>query len=287
MSDHVKGLLLTSAGVLLVVPDSLFVRLIDGDPIVTAFWRALFSGVIILAGVWFLMGANGFKAVFRTGWRGWLYICLMGSTAPGFVLAVSNTSVANVVFILASMPVFAVLFSRIFLKEPITRRMTLTIAAVLVGLGVLALGSHTQAAASWKGDLWALYVSVVFAGALTLVRQLKSVSMVPALPIAFLGTALALAPFGAPLATFAMDWPLYLAHGGFIGVSACLLALGPRYILPAEAALLILLESILAPLLVWAVLGEDPGGYPLLGGTIVIGTLIVSNMIALRRPAYP
>ncbi|MDE2648264.1 MAG: EamA/RhaT family transporter, partial [Paracoccaceae bacterium] len=37
MTDHFKGLLITTFGVLLVVPDSLFVRLIDADPMVTAF----------------------------------------------------------------------------------------------------------------------------------------------------------------------------------------------------------------------------------------------------------
>ena len=49
MSSHLKGLLITTLGVLLVVPDSLFVRVIDADPMVTAFWRSLTSGLIILA----------------------------------------------------------------------------------------------------------------------------------------------------------------------------------------------------------------------------------------------
>ena len=59
--------------------------------------------------------------------------------------------------------------------------------------------------------------------------------------------------------------------------------LGPRYLSSAEVALLILLESVLAPLLVWAVVGEDPGRWALVGGAVVIGALLVSNLIALRR----
>jgi len=43
------------------------------------------------------------------------------------------------------------------------------------------------------------------------------------------------------------------------------------------------LESVLAPLLVWAVLGEDPGVYALIGGGIVVGALFLSNLIALSR----
>ena len=39
MTERSKGLLITFLGVLFVVPDSLFVRLIDSDPMTTAFWR--------------------------------------------------------------------------------------------------------------------------------------------------------------------------------------------------------------------------------------------------------
>lgn len=44
MNDHKKGLIITTLGVLFVVPDSLFVRLIEAEPMVTAFWRALTAG---------------------------------------------------------------------------------------------------------------------------------------------------------------------------------------------------------------------------------------------------
>jgi drug/metabolite transporter (DMT)-like permease len=61
------------------------------------------------------------------------------------------------------------------------------------------------------------------------------------------------------------------------------LALGPRYIPSPEVGLLILLESVLAPLLAWVVVGEDPGPYALVGGAVVIGALAVSNVVALSR----
>jgi drug/metabolite transporter (DMT)-like permease len=77
--------------------------------------------------------------------------------------------------------------------------------------------------------------------------------------------------------------PVVLAHGGFILISSVLLALGPRYITSAEVGLLVLLESVLAPLLAWVVIGEDPGRYALIGGGIVIGALVVSNVVVLRR----
>ncbi|MTI42972.1 DMT family transporter [Roseibium hamelinense] len=282
MGDQLKGLLITTLGVLCIVPDSLFVRLIDGDPMVTTFWRSLISGSVVLAAVLMFPGLGSFRSILRTGWPGFWYTVLIASTAPAFVLAVSNTSVANVVFIFASMPVFASVYSRLFLGEPISRRMILTMAAVFCGLAVLAYGSHTNEVASWKGDVWALYISASYAAALTLVRKLKETPMIPAIPIAFIGTAVLIGLFQAPLPAFVEKWPLFLGHGLFIGLATCLLTIGPRYISSAEVALLILLESVLAPLLVWALVGEDPGAYAVSGGVIVIGALLMSNLVAMR-----
>ncbi|MEO3416908.1 DMT family transporter [Roseovarius sp. CAU 1744] len=283
MNDHAKGLLITTLGVLFVVPDSLFVRLIVADPLVVAFWRGMTAGVIILLGLLVVQGIKGVRDVLGSGWPGIIYMVLIGSTAPGFVLAVTQTSVANVVFIFASMPVFSAIFSLIFLGEPIRRRMVLTMAAVMVGLGIIAYGSEESEIASWKGDLWALYVTIAYAGALTAVRMVKEISMIPAIPIGYIGSAMVMWPFVTPMAVFPGQWELFLGHGGFIAIATCFLTLGPRYISSAEVSLLILLESVLAPVLVWAVVGEDPGHWALVGGAVVIGALFVSNLIVLTR----
>lgn len=283
MNDHLKGLAITTLGVLLVVPDSLFVRLIDAAPAAISFWRALIAGGSVMIVLLLFQGLSGFRAVLKTGRVGLLYMVLIGSTAPMFVLAVTHTSVANVVFIFASMPIFAALFSRVFLGEPIQRRMVWTMMAVMAGLGIIAWGSGSSEIASWQGDLCALYVSAAFAAALTAVRGVKGVSMVPGVAIAYLGAAVVLWFLSDPLPLFVQQPGLVLGHGAFIGAASCLLALGPRYISSAEVSLLVLLESVLAPILVWAVIGEDPGSWALVGGAVVIGALILSNLVVLLR----
>lgn len=284
MDSHLKGLIITTLGVLFIVPDSLFVRLIQAEPMVTAFWRGMTSGLVVLLAVLLFQGLSGFSAILRTGWAGVIYMVLIGVTTPGFVLAITQTSVANVVFIFATIPIFAAIFSRIFLGEPISMRMVLTMLAVLAGLGIIAYGSGSAEITSWKGDLWALYVSMAYAGGLTAVRKVKEISMIPAIPISYIGSVLLFGLFISPMPAFETEWPLFLGHGAFIGVATCLLTLGPRFISSAEVSLLILLESVLAPLLVWAVIGEDPGTWALMGGAVVIGALLVSNLVALRSP---
>lgn len=278
-----KGLLITLMGVLFVVPDSLFIRLIDVPPLEISFWRGLGTGLIVLAYVLLSSGARSVGAALRGGPYAYVYLVAMSGTGILFTLAVSHTSVANVVFIIASMPVFAAILSFLVMGERMSLRMMLTMLAVFLGLGVITYGSGETHGASLKGDLMAVCVSFVFAVALTAARRVRSVSMVPMLPVAYLLSALCLLPFVQPLQLGVDQFYLVALHGLFIAISSVGLALGPRYIPSAEVALLILLESVLAPLLVWFALGEDPGGYALVGGTIVIGALALSNLVVLMR----
>lgn len=283
MSEHLKGLLITTFGVLLVVPDALFVRLIEAESLTIAFWRSSVAGLLILAGVLAVQGPGAFRATARTGRAGLIYVVLIGLASPGFVMAISLTSVANAVFIFSTIPVFSALFSRIFLGEPIRRRTVLTMAVVAVGLAIIAYGSGTSQISSWTGDAFALGVSATFAGALTAVRMVRATSMVPAIPVAYLLSALLVWPFAAPTQILTSQIGLVLMHGAFIACATSLMTLGPRYLSVPEVSLLLLLESVLAPLLVWAVVGENPGPWAMMGGAVVIGALVASNVLALRR----
>ena len=283
MTDQARGLVITLLGILFVVPDSLFVRLIDAPALTIAFWRLLLAGGAISLGILVMQGTGPFRAVLRMGRYGAVYMIGTGFSGVLFVMAISLTSVANAVFILASLPIFATIYSRIFLAEPISRRMLVTIAVVLVGIAIIAYGSGETAHASLAGDLLALAVSALFAAGLTAARHARAGSMVPGVGMAYLIVACLIAPFAHPLDMPVSQAPLVLAHGGVIVLSSIFLALGPRYITSAEVGLLVLLESVLAPVLVWVVIGEDPGAYALLGGALVIVALFISNMIVLLR----
>ncbi|UYV38756.1 DMT family transporter [Rhodobacteraceae bacterium D3-12] len=283
MTDQTKGLLFTLMGVLFVVPDSLFVRLIAADALVIAFWRGAISGGAILVWLVLTRGFEPFRALLGTGFYGLFYSLITGAAGIFFVSAVSLTSVANVVLILASMPVFAAIYSWLFLGERVSRRMVRTMIAVAIGIAVIAYGSGETEGAHWSGDLIALSLSALFAAGLTAARRVRHVSMVPGAALGYVFWSLVLLAFVAPMQVPEGQWGLVALHGLLISVSGIGLALGPRYIPSAEVGLLILLESVLAPLLVWAMVGEAPGGYALVGGAIVIGALAVYNLSALRR----
>lgn len=293
MSDHVKGLLITFAGVLFILPDSLMVRLIATDGVTVAFWKALLTGTVTGGALLIWGGPNVFRETFAPGVRVWVYAACSGAAGTLFVIAVSHTSIANVVFILAAMPIVAALFSRVALGETLARRTLFTMAVVPIGIGIIAYGSVETEGASFLGDLIAMGLVVVFSIALTIARSLRPISVVPAIAPGMLAAALVLLPFSSPFSVPSDDWIWVALHGGFfIVLSTALLAIGPRYLPSAEVALLLLVESVFAPLLAWLVVGENPGVWALIGGAVVISALAVSNVVALvrgrsRKPATP
>lgn len=284
MNDQTKGLLITTCGVLAVVPDALFVRLIDASPLVIAFWRNFLCGIVILTlGVLFFR-MRPIQAVRQAGKPGIIFGICAAFSSMLFVQAIALTNVANAVFIIAAMPIFAAFYSWVWMGERLSQRMVWTIALVLIGLFVIGSGSAFGEGSNLTGDLMALLVAAVFSLGLTAVRKGKATSMVPVAACAYILCSLVLALFINPFEAAPDAWPLILLHGGvFIALSTCLFSTGPRFITSAEVALLILLESVLAPILVWYMLGEEPGKYALIGGAIVLVTLLISNLIAMRR----
>ena len=116
---------------------------------------------------------------------------------------------------------------------------------------------------------------------LTYARKSKAKSMIPVTPFALFMSGIVFLPWASPFIFEGLDAQYALFHNLLIAASTCLIVLGPRYIPSAEVALLILGESILAPILIWLVIGEYPGTWALIGGLIVLMTLFTSNLIAL------
>lgn len=279
MNNQTKGLLITGIGVLAVIPDSLIIRLVDEATMTVVFWRAALSGIAITT---FLIITRGPKSMMHFSWPALLFTGCYAINTILYVIALSLTTVAATVFLLATAPVWALIISRIFLKEPFTIRMIVTVFFTLTGIGIIALGSSISFGAI-LGNLAALGVAISLATAFTIARASSDISMIPATALSYLVAAIAVTPFVASYTLEPADWPKMLILGGaLLPLATCLMAIGPRYITSAEVGLFLVLESIFAPILVWYVLGENPGPTAIIGGIIVLLVLTVSNIIGLR-----
>lgn len=284
MTSHAKGLIITALGVAFVLPDALFARLIGAPALTIVFWRALTSGLAVGAFVLAFSGPSAFKGLARVGWPVLIYGAGIALSGVLFIGAVGHTSVANVVLIIAAMPLITAALARMFLGERIGRRVGVTMAVVFAGLALVAAGSASEAPARLVGDAMALGVPLAYGAALSAARSVRAVSLVPAIPLASLALAGVLLLLGVSPRVPGAQWPLLVVHGGvFVAAATMLLATGPRFLPAPEVALLVLGETVLTPLLVWAVLDEVPPPLTLLGGAVVLGALVVSNLLVLWR----
>lgn len=285
MTMHSKGLLITIAGILWISPDSLLIRLIGMDIWSTSAWRGGLQAIGLGAMLLIVYRERLPKIFWSIGWTGVLIAVMTAVTNCAFVAGIKFTSVANALVILASTPFHAAVMSRIFLGETIALR---TWVAISIGLGGIAIIVWDGiGGGSTFGDAMALLGSILLAGQLTMMRGRREINMVPAVALGgVIYAAMAVVMGGAP------DMPtetqaLWIVIMGFAVTTpaTALLALGPRYISSPEVGLIVLLETVLGPLWVWLVIHETPGELALVGGAVVVTTLLVHSLLSLRDHA--
>ncbi len=281
-ADYRKGFWLTLAGVLIFTPDALLIRLTDVEFFTFVVYRCTIAGVLMLIGYSLYCGRNFLQNILMIGVGGLVVVVLEGAASWTFYLALERTTVANVLVIFASTPLIAALLTRIFLDDVIERPTWLAIWSA--GLGLVVVASAGLATGNWLGDLIALINAVVIAGVCTVVRYSRDLNMIPAAGLGLLLAALVASPF-AQFPVLGFDQWFYLVVGASIvlPVALALLTLGPRYLPAPEVAMLTLLETIIGPMWVWIVIGEEPGTRTLLGGTVIVAALLFHALWRFRQ----
>lgn len=281
--------MITFAGVLVLCPDTLLIRLIQGEGAsewTIAFWRGVLTALGLMVFYCIAEGAGSIRRFFRVDGWAVLAAVTMGTQALAFVLSVANTSVANTLIIVATGPLFTALFAWAFLKERPPPRTWITIAAAFAGMVVIFY--HDLGSGSLLGDLLALVTATGLGVTFVVLRHRKAVNMMPAMSMGKMLSALAVIPLAEPLHMTATGLGLTLVLGLLIlPLAMGLLTLGPRYIPAPEVSLLLLLETVLAPVIVWAVVGEAVAPSTIAGGVLVLVALGVNAAAGLLKRDLP
>jgi drug/metabolite transporter (DMT)-like permease len=286
-SSQFKGIAITVAGVIVLSPDGLLTSLVAADPRTQLFWRGLFMGIALtlFVAVRYRGRAGAVFARLRT--RGQLAVgFLFAVSSVGWVTAITTTSVANTLFIVACAPLFAAIFAWMFAGARVPARTFVAIAIAIAAMGVIF------AEGLGRGDHWGNFAAVVTAlawgGMVVILGHARIDDPAPSLAlggflIALVG--LAVAPTVA-IVTLDIAW---LAILGFavLPVSFFLIGLGPKYIPAPEVSLIILLEAVLGPFWAWLAIAQTPSATTLAGGAVILATLAVHFAIGLRRAPAP
>ena len=285
LSHRQQGLLLTGGGALIISPDALLIKLIglpDGDILM---WRGLLTALGFVIIMLARHGTGTVAAYRRCGWTGIGVALLFSFSTFGFVLGNQYTKGGNVLMILAGAPLIAALLSWLFLGERLPRRTWLAIGLCLVGTSLIVLDD--AGVGSWVGNAFALLAATGLAANFTLCRTRPGVDMSPMLTLSGLIVATVAALFnlaggGLTLPPVASALWLVLLCLIILPLGFTLIQRGPLYLPAAEVGLLMLLEVVVGTLWVWWLLGEQPAPVALVGGSLVLGTLLVKGLYERR-----
>lgn len=270
------GIWLVFAGALAASLGGVFARFLHIDDNWTVvFWRSLWACAFLLAFMVWRDGVRGAMALLLAMRLPSFVVALCFAIAStAFVVAIAHTTIANVLLLLATVPLIAAGLAWVAFGERITLQTGLAIALVILGVAVMVSDSFSGRI-SPTGDLLALAICVSMAVATVTTRRYAHVRMTPAVLVGVLLAGALAASNAASLAVSGAEMGVLFAFGALnLGLSLALFVTGARLIPAALAALISTGEPVMGPIWVWLVHGEEPSTRTLIGGAIVIAALL-------------
>ena len=268
-NDEIFGALcLLGAGFFLSF-GGLLIRLIDSASTmqITSYRSVTFSLVALLYIIIKFKGKTP-QAFKNIGMGGIVLAFIFAFSNVFFVFGMSNTTVANAVFIMSTGPLWAAVASYFFLKKIVGKKTLIAITGSMIGIGIMF--SQGFQSTNILGNIIILGVPISFAIQLTLINRSSEIDFMPATFLAGIIVCLLGVIFINDHTISNHDLFLVLFMGAFqVGIGFLLITVGSRYIPPHRAALYILLEPVLAPIWAWLGVGEIPPTIELIGGLIV------------------
>ncbi|WP_127900367.1 DMT family transporter [Solirhodobacter olei] len=271
------GILLALFGALAITPDTLLMRWSEMSGAEMVAWRGLLMGSALLL-AWLVFRRRHLRSDLEavSCGAGLLVVVCQVCNASLFAIGIAAAPVPVVLFSVATVPVFAALMTRLLLGEATHWSTWAAIAAVLAGIGLAvfgtgpgrATGSPLLGAGAGLGVALSLALSFV-----TIRRNARLPILLAVGAGAVLAGLVGLARIGPQAMASGHVWAIVVAGGLVLPVSFFSLSLASRYTHASNVSLLMLLETILGPIWVWAGTGAAPTRSMLVGGVIVISSL--------------
>ena len=257
-----------------------------GGFIVRSFEEASVWQILFLRSFFFLIALTIFliviykkktvSAIKNSGLPGVLAGFVMSFSFVAFIVAMRNTTVANVVFIISTQTVFLAIFGYFYLKEKVSFIGFISISMAMSGIFIMV--GDSISAGSFFGNLVALAIPINFAIFVMIIRKNTKIDMVPA--IFYSGI------FSLIYGFILIDSFTFTNHDIFMGFllgvpqlsfGFICITIGSRSITSATVGLLMLIETLCGPLWVWLFLNEIPPSSVILGGVIIIFAIILKS----------
>ena len=243
------------------------------------FWRQFFFTIIVLLYLFVTYKKNFFKSFYDSGLPGFIGGLVLGIGFAAYVYSMYKTTVANTNFIITTETIFLAVFGYFFLKEKINLITFIAIALGMFGV-LLILGSSLsiQSSEQFIGNIVAFIMPISFAILVVIIRKYPTVDMVPAQFTAGVFAAIIGYFVAGKISISSHDLFLALMAGFFqIGFGFILITIGSQTTPSAVIGVLMLTEAVFGPLWAWLFINEIPPMSVLIGGAIIIFSILLQS----------
>ena len=240
------------------------------------FLRSFFFIIALILFLSFTYKNKVIKVIKDSGVPGILGGFVMSFSFVAFIVAMNNTTVANVVFIISTQTMFLAIMGFFYLKEKVSLIGSSSI--FLAMSGILIMVGDSISTGSLFGNLVALVIPINFAIYVMIIRKNSNLDMVPAMLYSGIFSLI----YGAILSKSFEFTSHDLLMGFLLGVPQLALGficitIGSRTTASATVGLLMLMETLCGPLWVWLFLNEIPPISVFIGGLVIISAIILKS----------
>jgi drug/metabolite transporter (DMT)-like permease len=265
-SAHRRAVLMLLATAILWSLGGLLIKWVNWHPVAIAGMRSLIGAVLIAL---IFRKELKFTGSFEQIGAAVAY----AGTVVLFVVANKLTTAANAILLQYTAPVYVALFSPWFLGERARGNDWLSLAVILVGM-LLFFGDELSLD-GYVGNGVALVSGFCFAWLTLFLRRHREESAISALVLGNLLAGLIGLPFMFQSMPDATSWVGLLLLGVVqLGLPYVMYALALRHVRAMEGILIPMIEPVLNPVWVFLMMGETPGPWAIVGGTIILGAVI-------------
>lgn len=272
--NRYKGILYCILAAILWSTGGILIKLIDWNPIAISGSRSLIASFVILTYMKkpkiskskpLFLGAGAYAA-----------------TVLLFVTANKLTTSANAILLQFTAPIFVAILSAWLLKEKILK--VDIIAIIFVILGMVLFFVQNLSFGNALGNIFAIFSGFFLASTTVAIRIQKDGSAIESTFFGNLITFLIAIPFILQVKPDIRSIIFIIILGVFqLGISYIFYVNALKYISALEGILLTVLEPILNPLWVFLITGENPGIFAILGGIIVVGSVIARGVYVSKK----
>ena len=275
------GIFLALLGTLILTPDALFMRLseLSGGEMVA--WRATQGGSIffLIGLVQVIWPRSELKPkVWRKSFLALIFVQMANVFC--FAYGIFLAPVVIVLIAVATVPVFSIILGYWVLNEVVDFKTWLIVIVVFFGVALSVFGdvnsNDLYNRSTVLGGLCGLIVAFSLACNFVIIRKDKEVAFPLSMGMgAIICGALAFS-FWPSAVDISTDSLFYISITGLIilPLSFILLSRAARMTPASNVSIIMLLETILGPLWVWAFISESPKFITIMGGAIVILALV-------------